>query len=99
MGKFKTPTLRNIVLTAPYMHDGSIATLEEVLDHYAAGGRTIHEGPLAGAGRGNPGKDKLVQGFPITRQNRIDLAAFLASLTDESVIHDPRYADPWPAAK
>ena len=96
VGKFKAPTLRNIALTAPYMHDGSIATLGEVLDHYAAGGRTISHGPLAGVGRDNPAKDKLIHGFPMTPQNREDLLAFLASLTDEGVVHDPRFADPWP---
>ena len=42
IGKFRPPTLRNIALTAPYMHDGSLATLEEVLDHYAAGGKLDH---------------------------------------------------------
>jgi cytochrome c peroxidase len=42
VGKFRVPTLRNIALTAPYMHDGSLATLDEVLDHYAAGGKTDH---------------------------------------------------------
>src|SRR5213075_536581 len=41
MGKFKAPTLRNIALTAPYMHDGSIATLEGVLEHYSHGGRSL----------------------------------------------------------
>jgi cytochrome c peroxidase len=96
VGKFKAPTLRNIALTAPYMHDGSIATLGEVLDHYAAGGRTIGHGPLAGVGRDNPAKDKLIHGFPMTPQNRADLLAFLASLTDEGVTRDPRFADPWP---
>ena len=45
VGKFKAPTLRNIAVTAPYMHDGSVATLEEVIAHYAAGGRTIASGP------------------------------------------------------
>ena len=99
VGKFKAPTLRNIALTAPYMHDGSIATLEDVLDHYAAGGRTIAAGPLTGVGHDNPGKDKLVHGFYMTPQNRADLVAFLSSLTDESLIHDPRFADPWPAEK
>ena len=44
-GKFKAPTLRNIALTAPYMHDGSIATLDKVLDHYAAAGRAGHDNP------------------------------------------------------
>ena len=41
MGKLKVRTLHNLELTAPYMHDGSIAALEEILDHYAAGGRTL----------------------------------------------------------
>ena len=56
IGKFKAPTLRNIAVTAPYMHDGSVATLEEVIDHYAAGGRTITAGPNAGVGNDNPNK-------------------------------------------
>ena len=42
IGKFRAPTLRNIALTAPYMHDGSLATLEDVIDHYAAGGKMDH---------------------------------------------------------
>jgi cytochrome c peroxidase len=96
MGKFKTPGLRNVALTAPYMHDGSIATLGEVLDHYAAGGRTVSEGPLAGVGHDNPHKDKLVHGFPMTPVNRSDLIAFLESLTDDSLIHNAALADPWP---
>jgi cytochrome c peroxidase len=54
LGRFKTPTLRNIALTAPYMHDGSIATLEEVLDHYAAGGRAS----------GNPRKTRCCAASP-----------------------------------
>ena len=94
VGKFKAPSLRNIALTAPYMHDGSIATLGEVVDHYAAGGRTIERGPWAGVGRGNAGKDALVHGFAMTAQNRADLVAFLESLTDERVIGDPRLGDP-----
>ncbi len=48
VGKFKAPTLRNIAVTAPYMHDGSIPTLDGVLAHYEAGGRTISEGPNRG---------------------------------------------------
>ncbi|MCZ7685487.1 MAG: hypothetical protein M5U28_44600 [Sandaracinaceae bacterium] len=51
MGRFRAPTLRNIAVTAPFMHDGSIATLEEVLDHYAAGGRTITEGRTPASAR------------------------------------------------
>ena len=95
IGKFKAPTLRNIALTAPYMHDGSILTLGEVLDHYAEGGRTIGGGPLAGVGRENPAKDPLIHGFPMTPQNRADLIAFLESLTDQTVTRGPRFADPW----
>jgi len=95
VGKFKAPTLRNIALTAPYMHDGSIATLGEVLDHYAAGGRTIHSGRYAGVGHDNPNKDPLIGGFQLSAQDRDDLIAFLNSLTDEAVLHDPRFANPW----
>lgn len=95
VGKFKAPTLRNVALTAPYMHDGSIATLEEVLDHYAAGGRTLRWGPYAGAGHDNPNKDPLIGGFKLSSQDRSDLVEFLKSLTDEEVLHDPRFANPW----
>jgi cytochrome c peroxidase len=99
VGKFKAPTLRNIAVTAPYMHDGSIATLEGVLDHYAAGGRTIASGPNAGIGHDNPNKDQLVGGFELSAQDRQDLIAFLQSLTDEAVLHDPRFANPFPAVR
>jgi cytochrome c peroxidase len=95
IGKFKAPTLRNIALTAPYMHDGSIPTLDGVLDHYAAGGRAIATGPNAGNGHDNPNKDPLIGGFPLSPQNRVDLIEFLKSLTDEMLTHDPRFADPW----
>ena len=95
VGKFKAPTLRNVALTAPYMHDGSIATLEEVLDHYAAGGRTLRSGPYAGAGHDNPNKDPLIGGFKLSGQDRSDLVEFLKSLTDEEVLHDRRFANPW----
>lgn len=84
-GKFKVPTLRNIALTAPYMHDGNIETLEEVIEHYARGGRA-HENPL---------KDARMRPIGMTEQNRKDLVEFLRSLTDTELIHDPRFADPW----
>ena len=96
VGKFKAPTLRNIALTAPYMHDGSIPTLEGVLDHYAAGGRAIKSGPQTGNGHDNPNKDPLVGGFVLSAQDREDLIAFLNCLTDEAVIHDSAFANPWP---
>jgi cytochrome c peroxidase len=96
VGKFKAPTLRNIAMTAPYMHDGSIPTLEEVMEHYAAGGRTIADGPFAGVGHDNPARDRLIRGFRMTPRNRADLVAFLQSLTDQDLLRDPQFADPWP---
>ena len=95
VGKFKTPSLRNVALTAPYMHDGSVATLEEVLDHYAAGGRTISAGPYAGRGHDNPNRDARMTGIALTQQNRQDLLAFLRSLTDVQLTCDPRFSNPW----
>jgi cytochrome c peroxidase len=95
MGRFKAPTLRNVAVTAPYMHDGSIATLSEVLDHYQAGGRTISEGPNAGIGSANPFKSNFVRGFVMTEEERADLLAFLESLTDSDFLADPAHSDPW----
>lgn len=95
MGKFRAPTLRNIALTAPYMHDGSMATLEEVLDFYAAGGRNITEGEQAGDGRASPFKDGLIIGFSLNNEERTDLIAFLNSLTDETLTTSERFANPW----
>ncbi|MFN7985685.1 MAG: di-heme enzyme [Vicinamibacterales bacterium] len=95
MGRFRPPTLRNIALTAPYMHDGSIATLDEVLSVYAAGGRRIADGSLKGDGTTSPLKSPLVKGFTLSDDDRADLLAFLQSLTDESFTTDPRFANPW----
>jgi cytochrome c peroxidase len=93
MGRFKAPTLRNIDLTDPYMHDGSIATLSEVIDHYAQGGRTISSGVHTGVGRENPYKSLLVSGFEITEAEKQDLIAFLRSLTDPVFITNPNLSD------
>ena len=70
-GKFKTPTLRNIALTAPYMHDGSMLSLEEVIEHFNSGGL------------GDPNKSSLIQSLELSIQEKVDLVAFLRSLTDE----------------
>lgn len=96
IGKFRTPSLRNVALTAPYMHDGSVETLREVIAHYAAGGRTIKDGPHAGVGADHPNKSGLLVGFEATDREVEDLIAFLESLTDESFLANPAYADPWP---
>ena len=95
IGKFKAPTLRNIAVTAPYMHDGSIRTLEEVVDHYAAGGRTIASGPNAGVGHDNPNKDPLIGGFALSPRDRADLVEYLKTFTDPEVLTDPRFSNPW----
>ncbi len=96
IGRFKAPSLRNVAVTAPYMHDGSVATLDEAIDHYAAGGRTIASGPYQGVGHDNPNKAPAIRGFTLTPEQRADLIAFLRSLTDEELLHDPRFANPWP---
>ncbi len=95
MGRFRPPTLRNIALTAPYMHDGSIDTLDDVIRHYMAGGRNIISGEHAGDGRTNPYKSGFVRSFELTAQEFADLREFLDTLTDESFINNPRFANPW----
>ncbi len=85
MGRFKAPTLRNIDVTAPYMHDGSLATLDAVIRHYEAGGR---------GGEANPRRDRFIRGFILTDEERSDLIAFLESLTDPEFLADPRFGAP-----
>lgn len=86
--RFKVPSLRNIELTAPYMHDGRFSTLEEVVDHYNEG---IHP---------SPSLDQALlatseTGLFLTDQDKVDLVNFLKTLTDESMISDERYSDPF----
>ncbi len=94
MGKFRVPTLRNVELTAPYFHDGSAATLHDVLTTYAHGGRLITDGPYAGDGSQSPHRDPLVKGFTMSDQEEADMTAFLQSLTDHDFVNDPKYANP-----
>jgi cytochrome c peroxidase len=75
-GCFKVPTLRNIAITGPYMHDGSINTLEEVIDHYSKGGNA------------NKNRHEFIKPFDITEREKNDLVSFLKSLTDSSFIED-----------
>jgi len=93
-GLFRPQSLRNVALTAPYMHDGSIATLREVIRHYAAGGRNVTEGPYQGDGRLNPNKSGLVRGFQITEEEIDAVIAFLESLSDDAFLTDPAFAPP-----
>lgn len=95
MGAFKAPSLRNIAVTAPYMHDGSVPTLEAAVDHYANAGRLITEGPNAGDGRANPYKDPLIAAIELSPGDKADLVAFLKTLTDKTVLEDKRFSDPF----
>lgn len=90
MGRFRAPTLRNLRFTAPYMHDGSMATLDEVIDAYAAGGRA-----KARTGRANPLQSDLVRGFELTADERRQLLAFLDALNDEAFVTNPALSDPF----
>ncbi len=74
VGRFKTPTLRNIARTAPYMHDGSMATLGAVIDHFASGGLP------------HPNKHPAMTGFNLDPAQQAELIAFLHALTDERPI-------------
>jgi cytochrome c peroxidase len=88
LGKFKTPTLRNIALTAPYMHDGRYETLEEVIDFYSEGlevSSTI-DPLMKQANRG---------GIHLTEQEKADLLAFLKMLTDNTFVTNPEFASPF----
>lgn len=75
--KFKTSSLRNVDLTAPYMHDGSLPTLEAVVDHYSSGGKD------------HPNKSPLLQPLLLSEQEKEDLVAFLQSLSDPLFIENP----------
>jgi cytochrome c peroxidase len=85
--KFKVPTLRNIALTAPYMHDGRFATLDEVIEHYSSG---IHMSPTI---------DPLIEfgsqgGVQLDAQEKYLLKKFLLTLTDNNFINNPKFQDP-----
>jgi len=87
-GKFKVPTLRNIALTAPYMHDGRFSTLEEVVDFYSEGMKH------------SPNVDPLMEasaqgGLHLTAQQKADLVNFLESLTDSSLLTNPAFSSPF----
>lgn len=79
LGKFKVPSLRNIALTAPYMHDGSMPDLETVVRHYESGGKP------------HVNKSPLIRGFTLTEAERKDLVSFLYSLTDTRFTENPLF--------
>ena len=95
MGRFRAPSLRNVGRTAPYMHDGSIASLPEAIEHYDRGGRLIAEGPFAGDGSQNPYKDPLIQPIGLSPEDRDALLAFLLTLNEPDFSKDPRFSNPF----
>ncbi len=93
-GRFKAPSLRNIAVSAPYMHDGRFATLEEVVDHY-------NEGIQATRGldrRLRIGRSGQPARFQLSEDEKAALVAFLKTLTDETFLTDPKYSDPFPVS-
>lgn len=81
-GKFRIPTLRNIALTAPYMHDGSMATLEEVVEHYNLGGYPAVNSSVN------------VRPLGLSARDKSDLIAFLHTLTDSTFLNNPNFQRP-----
>jgi cytochrome c peroxidase len=91
-GRFRTVSLRNVAVTAPYMHDGSIATLEHVIrSHYALAGRSTEL-----TGQPSPMRSELLVGFEVSDHEVKDLVAFLNALTDAVFLHNPAHGNPWP---
>jgi len=95
-GLFKVPSLRNIALTAPYMHDGRFATLEEVVEHYDSGiARSSTLSPLiAEADNRVKGEERDIS-LHLGEHEKKALVAFLRTLTDERFVHDARFSDPF----
>jgi cytochrome c peroxidase len=79
LGKFRVPGLRNVANSAPYFHDGSLATLEDVVHHYEQGGG------------GHPSTDPQIKPLSLSAQDSADLLAFLRALSDDAFLSDPRY--------
>ncbi len=86
--KFKVPSLRNVALTPPYMHDGRFQTLEEVVEHYDNG---IFDAPTLHVTLRNT----LPNGLQLSAQDKADLVAFLHTLTDEELVANPAYSSPF----
>ena len=91
-GKFKASSLRNIALTAPYMHDGRFATLEQVIDHYSTG---VVPHPNLGLAFADQDSGAPKSGLKFTAEQKTALIAFLKTLTDEQFVSDPKFSDPF----
>jgi cytochrome c peroxidase len=95
MGRFRTPSLRNLAYSGPYMHDGSVISLAAAVDVFAEGGRNVMSGPFSGDGRNNPHKSPAIRPLPLTSEQRADLVELLLALGDEQLIDDPTLASPF----
>jgi cytochrome c peroxidase len=95
MGSFRIPTLRNIAFTAPYYHDGSAATLTEVIDDYNNGGRNITAGEYKGDGRLNKYKHPLIQPLLLNSTEKQQLIDFLFALSDSSLLTNTQWVNPY----
>lgn len=95
MGKYRVPTLRNLAFTAPYLHDGSGPTLEDVIKIYEKGGRQANNTSDIGNGVTNPYKHPMITGFKLNLQQRKELVSFLLSLSDSSITETPSYSNPF----
>jgi cytochrome c peroxidase len=95
VGAFRTPSLRNASVTRPYFHDGSAATLRDVIRGYERGGRLIRKGPNRGDGSRNVFRSVLFQPFSLSTSQENDLIAFLGALVDERFIHDSALSNPF----
>ena len=85
-GLFRTPTLRNVALSAPYMHDGRFQTLEEVIEHYNSGG--------VASSTIDPFMKYTTGGLTLAPSQKADLLAFLHTLTDTVFVQNPAFQDP-----
>ena len=94
LGRFRTPSLRNVELTGPYMHNGIFDSLDAVLDFYSRGGQKSDVDALAGDGTKKPFKSSYVTGFRLSLQEKKDVIEFLKSLTDLTFTQDQRYSEP-----
>src|SRR5262249_62296964 len=83
IGLFKSPSLRNVEHTAPYVHDGRFDTLEKVIDHYSTGVKQ------------HPNLDPRVRRLNFTDSEKAALVAFLKTLTDQNFLTDPKFSDPF----
>lgn len=95
IGKFRVPTLRNLAFTGPYLHDGSEASLLNILRFYQRGGRLINEGINKGDGKNNIHKSSRINGYSITEKQQMYLLQFLYSLSDSSFITNKNYQNPF----